>query len=143
MTTIFDELPDCIIDKIYSNIVYPQNENLLKDIKKYGTIRLLLYYLKFISIDELNYILIDLAVVYLSFQENIIPISPSPFELSTNSLKKLDYYYLLVTDCNINKKKIISSIKRLMLDVDLYYVERILSPYISNVENIIADSSIS
>lgn len=35
MTDIWDKLPDCILDKIYSKITYPQPKYLLEDIKSY------------------------------------------------------------------------------------------------------------
>jgi hypothetical protein len=35
MTDIWDKLPDCILDKIYSKITYQQPKILLEDIKSY------------------------------------------------------------------------------------------------------------
>jgi hypothetical protein len=35
MTKFLNKLPDCIIDKIYSKIIYPQPKYLLEDIKSY------------------------------------------------------------------------------------------------------------
>ena len=35
MTEIWDKLPDCILNKIYSKITYPQPKHLLDDIKSY------------------------------------------------------------------------------------------------------------
>lgn len=34
-TLIWDKLPDCILDKIYSKIIYKQNKDLLEDIRSY------------------------------------------------------------------------------------------------------------
>lgn len=35
MSDIWDKLPDCILEKIYSKITYPQPKHLLEDIKSY------------------------------------------------------------------------------------------------------------
>lgn len=35
MSCIWDNLPDCILDKIYSKVIYPQSDDLLHDIKSY------------------------------------------------------------------------------------------------------------
>jgi hypothetical protein len=34
-TLIWDKLPDCILDNIYSKIIYKQNKDLLEDIRSY------------------------------------------------------------------------------------------------------------
>jgi len=48
MSLIWDNLPDCILDKIYSYIIYNQPANLLDDIKSYVLI------INFINISYLN-----------------------------------------------------------------------------------------
>lgn len=48
MPLIWDNLPDCIQDKIYSYIIYNQPENLLDDIKSYVLV------INFINISYLN-----------------------------------------------------------------------------------------
>ena len=99
----FEILPDDIKDFVYSKIVYKQNTNLLEEIKKYGLIRSWLHYLKFIENEDLNYVIIDLAVIYLAIQEHIDPTSVNPTQLSPYSLELLDQYYVLIDDINIIK----------------------------------------
>ena len=48
MSLIWDDLPDCIQYKIYSNIIYTQPKNMLDDIKSYVLI------INFINISYLN-----------------------------------------------------------------------------------------
>lgn len=36
MALIWDNLPDCILDKIYSKVIYSQPNDLLEDIKSYA-----------------------------------------------------------------------------------------------------------
>lgn len=38
MVLIWDNLPDCILDKIYSKVIYRQPNDLLEDIKSYALI---------------------------------------------------------------------------------------------------------
>lgn len=48
MTDIWDKLPDCILDKIYSKITYPQPKYLLEDIKSY------VLFMKFVNSGQVN-----------------------------------------------------------------------------------------
>ena len=48
MTDIWDKLPDCILDKIYSKITYPQPKHLLEDIKSY------VLFMKFVNSGHMN-----------------------------------------------------------------------------------------
>ena len=48
MTEIWDKLPDCILDKIYSKITYPQPKHLLEDIKSY------VLFMKFVNSGHMN-----------------------------------------------------------------------------------------
>jgi len=141
----FEILPDDIKDLVYSKIVYKQNANLLEEIKKYGLIRSWLHYLHFIENEDLNYIIIDLAVIHLAIEENIDPTSVDPKQLSSYSLNLLDHYYGLIDDISVIKyhnklyrddkikKDLIYIIKYLMIKIDIYYIEKIIEPHVSEL----------
>lgn len=141
----FEILPDDIKNLVYSKIVYKQDANLLEEIKKYGLIRSWLHYLNFIENEDLNYIIIDLAVIHLAVEEHIDPTSVNPTQLSLNSLELLDQYYGLIYDISIIKyhnnsyrdnkikKDLIYIIKELMIKIDIYYIEKIIEPFVSEL----------
>ena len=84
----WDKLPDCILDKIYSKIIYKQSYELLDDIKSY------VFIMNFIKSD---YISIDNILSYIIFN----------YEINLNYGKKLNKYQVL--KCNNNE---LSYIKR-------------------------------
>ena len=141
----FEILPDDIKDLVYTKIVYKQDANLLEEIKKYGLIRSWLYYLNFIENEDLNYVIIDLAVIHLAVEEHINPTSVNPTQLSPYSLELLDQYYGLIDDISIIKyhnksyqdnrikKDLIYIIKELMMKIDIYYIEKIIEPLVSEL----------
>tara|TARA_B110001452_G_C15106999_1_gene385914 strand:+ start:178 stop:690 length:513 start_codon:yes stop_codon:yes gene_type:complete len=141
----FEILPDDIKDLVYSKIVYKQQDNLLEEIKKYGLIRSWLHYLNFIENEDLNYIIIDLAIIKLAIEEFIDPTSVNPTQLSAYSLELLDQYYVIIDDINIKKynnmwyredkikKELIFLIKHLMMKIDVYYIEKVINHLISDV----------
>ena len=141
----FEILPDDIKDLVYSKIVYKQDANLLEEIKKYALIRSWLHYLYFIENEDLNDIIIDLAVIRIAEEEHINPTSVNPTQLSPYSLELLDQYYALIDDINIIKyhnmlyrddkikKDLIYIIKELMMKIDIYYIEKIIEPLVSEV----------
>lgn len=141
----FEILPDDIKDLVYSKIVYKQNANLLEEIKKYGLIRSWLHYLHFIENEDLNYIIIDLAVIHIAIEDNIDPTSVDPTQLSSSSSLIYDQYCELIDDINIIKyynksyqddkikKDLIYIIKDLMMKIDIYYIEKIIEPHVSEL----------
>ena len=141
----FEILPDDIKNLVYSKIVYKQDANLLEEIKKYGLIRSWLHYLNFIENEDLNYVIIDLAVIKLAVEEQIDPTSVNPTQLSLYSLELLDQYYGLIYDISIIKyhndsyrddkikKDLIYIIKELMMKIDIYYIEKIIEPLVSEL----------
>lgn len=141
----FEILPDDIKNLVYSKIVYKQDANLLEEIKKYGLIRSWLHYLNFIENEDLNYVIIDLAVINLAVEEQIDPTSVNPTQLSLYSLELLDQYYGLIYDISIIKyhndsyrddkikKDLIYIIKELMMKIDIYYIEKIIEPLVSEL----------
>jgi len=141
----FELLPDDIKDLIYSKIIYKQNSCLMEEIRKYSLIRSWLYYLKFIENENLNYLIIDLAVIYLALQEFTDPTSVDPRELSLYSFQLLEEYYVLIDDINIIKnndvryrenkikKELINVIKILMMKIDIYYIQKVIQPFLDDV----------
>jgi len=141
----FEILPDDIKDFVYTKIVYKQDPNLLEEIRKYGLIRSWLHYLNFIENEDLNYVIIDLAVIRLAVEEHIDPTSVNPTQLSPYSLELLDQYYELIDEISIIKyynksyrddkikKDLIYIIKELMMKIDIYYIEKIIEPLVSEV----------
>jgi len=141
----FEVLPDDIKDLIYSKIIYKQNSCLMEEIRKYGLIRSWLYYLKFIENENLSSMIIDLAVIYLALEEFTDPTSVDPRELSLHSFELLEQYYILIDDINIIKnnnvwyredkikKELINVIKFLMMKIDIYYIQKVIQPFLDDV----------
>ena len=78
---IWDKLPDCILDKIYSKIIYKQSYELLEDVRSY------VFIMNFIKSD---YTSIDNILSYIIFN----------YEINLNYEKKLIKYRLLKSNNN-------------------------------------------
>ncbi len=136
---IFDELPDDIINNIYSKIIYSQKSELLDEIKKYGLIKEWLYYLYSCDKYILEELYTDLLVIDLCIKENKIPISVNIEQLSENSLDILNDYHNSIELINImddyDEENIIyiyiSNIKNLIMKIDYYYIKKIIEPIIA------------
>mgnify|MGYP001247937812 CR=1 FL=1 len=144
--SVFESLPDDILEMIYSKIIYKENSVLLEEIIKYGLIRSWLYYLHYCNIEELNKIIIDLAVISLLLDEKIEPISVNPEQLSTYSRDILNQIYIEIEELNLyidindnddyDKVKIhrlINIIKYYMMKIDIYYIEKIVEPIVLSI----------
>lgn len=128
----FNNLPDDIIDIVYSKVVYPQPKNLLYEIKKYGKNREYLYYLKKIEDNILYQCLYDLCVIYLLLKENKTPYSCDPEQLSHNSLIELDEIIFSVYN---NDMGIHDMIYYIIMQMDDYYIEKIVQSVVASVIN--------
>lgn len=78
---IWDKLPDCILDKIYSKIVYKQSYELLEDIRSY------VFTMNFIKSD---YISIDNILSYIIFN----------YEININYEERLNKYNIIIYNNN-------------------------------------------
>ena len=78
---IWDKLPDCILDKIYSKIVYKQSYELLEDIRSY------VFIMNFIKSD---YISIDNILSYIIFN----------YEININYEERLNKYNIIIYNNN-------------------------------------------
>jgi len=85
---IWDKLPDCILDKIYSKIIYKQSYELLDDVRSY------VFIMNFI---KSNYTSVDNILSYIIFN----------YESNLNYGKKLNKYHVL--KCNNNELSYIKS----------------------------------
>lgn len=144
--TVFESLPDDILEIIYSKIIYKQNSFLLEEIIKYGLIRSWLYYLYYCEIEELNKIIIDLAVISLLLDEKNEPISVNPQQLSTYSRDILNQIYIEIEELNlyidlndnddndtVKIHSLLDIIKYFMMKIDIYYIEKIVEPIVSSI----------
>ena len=134
----FDNLPDDIIDIVYSKVVYPQPKNLLEEIQKYGKNREYIYYLKKIEDDTLYQCLYDLCVVFLLLKENKTPYSCDPEQLSHNSLIQLDEIIFSVYNNDMGLYDIYNAhdiIYYIIMRMDDYYIEKIVQPVVATVIN--------
>ena len=129
-------LPDDIIDKIYSKVLYTQPKNLLNEIIKYGENRENIYYLNKLDDDMLYECLNDFLVISLLFEENKTPYSCDPEQLSDTSTIKLEKILNNITygeefDISIAFK----IIQNIIMNTDIYYTNNVLEPYISIIKN--------
>tara|TARA_B000000477_G_scaffold106553_1_gene97670 strand:+ start:1301 stop:1729 length:429 start_codon:yes stop_codon:yes gene_type:complete len=135
---IYDNLPDDILDKCYSKIIYKQSINLLSQIRKYGRFKNYISNLYICNIQDLHTITIDLAIVYECIKNNIEPTSCNPEQLDEKSIEPIneleqnlfDIRYHYITDNNYKKKSIINIIKSYIMEIEDYYVYKILNPII-------------
>lgn len=136
LSTLIEKLPDDIIDKIYSTVVFEQPKNLLNEIIKYGSIREYLYYLNKADDDILLETLCDISVIYILFNDDIIPCSCDIAQLSTENIIILDniinnsYDYQGIFDA----KYAYDIIYDIMMNIDYYYIEKIIEPHISVIK---------
>ena len=134
----FNNLPDDIIDIIYSKVVYSQPKNLLDEIEKYGKNREYLYYLKKIEDETLYQCLYDLSVVYLLLKENKTPYSCDPEQLSDISQIELDKILFSVYNTDMGLYDSYNAhdiIYYMIMDKDDYYIEKIVQPVVASIIN--------
>lgn len=134
----FNNLPDDIIDIVYSKVVYSQPKNLLDEIEKYGKNREYLYYLKKIEDETLYQCLYDLSVVYLLLKENKTPYSCDPEQLSDISQIELDKILFSVYNTDMGLYDSYNAhdiIYYMIMDMDDYYIEKIVQPVVASVIN--------
>ena len=134
----FNNLPDDIIDIIYSKVVYSQPKNLLDEIEKYGKNREYLYYLKKIEDETLYQCLHDLSVVYLLLKENKTPYSCDPEQLSDISQIELDKILFSVYNTDMGLYDSYNAndiIYYMIMDMDDYYIEKIVQPVVASIIN--------
>lgn len=130
------ELPDDIIDIIYSKVIFKQPKNLLDQIIKFGQNREYLYYLYRSDNDILLECLYDLCVIFILIKEDITPCSCDPEQLSDSNIIELEsiidntYDY----DCVFDPKIAYAIIYNIIMNIDNYYVEKIIEPYISVIK---------
>lgn len=124
----FELLPEDIKEKIYSKIIYSYPDELLEEIKTYK------YKNKFIKkfnniedIDDKVYIFYDILVIYYIIKENKIPTSTNPDQLSLESFYKIEEIFSVNMDDNeVLEKYMIEKIKKIIKEIDNYYLEKIL-----------------
>tara|TARA_B110000858_G_C17802503_1_gene476057 strand:+ start:409 stop:744 length:336 start_codon:yes stop_codon:yes gene_type:complete len=100
---IWDALPECLLNKIYSKIIYNQPKNLLEDIKSY------IFIIDFI---KSKYVHIDKILLYIIMN----------YDNSLNdNQKKEKYYFIKLKNKELNyiKRKIIK-----MNSVQRFYIVR-------------------
>lgn len=134
----FNNLPDDIIDIVYSKVVYSQPKNLLDEIEKYGKNREYLYYLKKIEDETLYQCLHDLSVVYLLLKENKTPYSCDPEQLSDISQIELDKILFSVYNTDMGLYDSYNAhdiIYYMIMDMDDYYIEKIVQPIVASIIN--------
>lgn len=134
----FNNLPDDIIDIVYSKVVYSQPKNLLDEIEKYGKNREYLYYLKKIEDETLYQCLHDLSVVYLLLKENKTPYSCDPEQLSDISQIELDKILFSVYNTDMGLYDSYNAhdiIYYMIMDMDDYYIEKIVQPVVASIIN--------
>jgi|SaaInlV_125m_DNA_1040241.scaffolds.fasta_scaffold69807_2 hypothetical protein len=134
----FNNLPDDIIDIIYSKVVYSQPKNLLDEIEKYGKNREYLYYLKKIEDETLYQCLHDLSVVYLLLKEDKTPYSCDPEQLSDISQIELDKILFSVYNTDMGLYDSYNAndiIYYMIMDMDDYYIEKIVQPVVASIIN--------
>ena len=131
-----DEFPDDIIDIIYSKIVFKQPKNLLNEIIKYGENREYLYYLNRLDDDLLYECLYDIVIIYVLICDNIVPYSCDPDQLNNANYIKLDKIIFGIYDENgiFDACKAYNIIYMIIMNIDNYYVEKIIEPYISVIK---------
>ncbi len=137
-SVIWDSLPDCLLENIYSKIYYPKPSDLLNEIKKYGEIREYIYYIRKIddtdSFLELYY---DLLVVYLSNEiDKKEPVSVDINNLSIDAIKVFKEYaddLKYISDEEIDYK-LFTYIAFLLCKIDTYYLEKIIDPIIYSIK---------
>jgi hypothetical protein len=125
---IFELLPDDIIDKIYSKIIYNYPEELLEEIKTYKKKNKFIKKFNNIeNIDDKLDIFYDILVIYYMQKENKIPTSVNSDELTSESMRKIaeifsiDMSYLEKIDEYLKKV-----IRKYVNNIDNYYLEKIL-----------------
>jgi len=137
-SVIWDSLPDCLLENIYSKIYYPKPSDLLNEIKKYGEIREYIYYIRKIddtdSFLELYY---DLLVVYLSNEiDKKEPVSVDINNLSIDAIKVFKEYaddLKYISDEEIDYT-LFTYIAFLLCKIDSYYLEKIVDPIIYSIK---------
>tara|TARA_B100000795_G_C22805811_1_gene444818 strand:+ start:1256 stop:1675 length:420 start_codon:yes stop_codon:yes gene_type:complete len=135
---IYDNLPDDILDNCYSKIIYKQSINLLTQIRKYGIFKNYVSNLYICKIEDLHTITIDLAIVYECIKNNIEPTSCNPQQLDEKIIEPVNELehnlfnirYHSITDNNYKKKCIIHIIKSYIMEIEDYYVYKILNQII-------------
>lgn len=131
-----EELPDDIIENIYSKVIFEQPKNLLDEIIKYGKNREYLYYLNKADDNIILECLYDVCVVYILIKSNKTPYSCDKDQLSDTNLIELeklinetyDYYGIF------NSKYAYDIIYYIIMNIDDYYTEKIVEPLISTIK---------
>tara|TARA_B110000259_G_C14027843_1_gene405398 strand:+ start:4131 stop:4589 length:459 start_codon:yes stop_codon:yes gene_type:complete len=136
LSTYFEELPDDIIDIIYSKIIYKKPKNLLDQIIKYGENREYLYYLDKLDTDLLYDCLYDIVIIHLLLYDNIVPSSCDPQQLNDDNCIKLDniIFDMYNKYDEFDVYKAYNLIYKIIMNIDNYYVEKIIEPYISVIK---------
>lgn len=125
---IFESLPDDIIDKIYSKIIYNYPEELLEEIKIYkNKNKFIKKFNNIENIDDKLDTFYDILVIYYMQKENKVPTSVNSDELTSESMRKIaeifsiDMLYLEKIDEYLKKV-----IRKYVNNIDDYYLEKIL-----------------
>lgn len=136
LSTLIEKLPDDIIDKIYSTVVFEQPKNLLNEIIKYGRMREYLYYLNKTDDDILLETLYDISVIYILLNNDIIPCSSDITQLSAKNMIILDNIINNSYDYQgiFHAKYAYDIIYDIMMNIDDYYIEKIIEPHISIIK---------
>lgn len=125
---IFELLPDDIIDKIYSKIIYNYPEELLEEIKTYKKKN------KFIkkfnnkeNIDDKLDIFYDILVIYYMQKENKVPTSVNSDELTSESMIKIaEIFSIDMSSLEKIDEYLKKVIRKYVNNIDNYYLEKIL-----------------
>ena len=136
LSTLIQKLPDDIIDKIYSKVVFEQPKNLLNEIIKYGSIREYIYYLNKADNDILLESLYDISVIYILLNNDIIPCSCDIEQLTNENMIILENIINSSYDCDgiFDAKYAYDIIYDIMMNIDYYYIEKIIEPHISVIK---------
>ena len=96
---IWDNLPDCLLDKIYSKIIFPQPKKLLYDIESY---------ILFMDFVNSGYVNINSILLNLILIDARIP---------DNKDKITEFNDILVKDINIYSNYVLKCIKKYALKI--------------------------
>lgn len=125
---IFELLPDDIIDKIYSKIIYNYPEELLEEIKTYKKKNKFIKKFNNIeNIDDKLDIFYDILVIYYMQKENKIPTSVNSDELTSESMIKIaEIFSIDMSSLEKIDEYLKKVIRKYVNNIDNYYLEKIL-----------------
>lgn len=109
---LWDNLPDCVLDKIYSKIIFPQSKKLLYDIESY---------ILFMNFVNSGYININTILWNLILIDVRIP---------DNKDKITKFNNIIVKDINIYSNYVLKCIKKYALKISPDMRYKIIRSYI-------------